>query len=160
MFVTPAYAQTSGGAGGGLEAILPLVLIFVVFYFLLIRPQQKKMKQHKETLAAIRRGDRVVTGGGIMGLVAKVDDEEQVTVEIATDVKVKVRRELISAVISKPQPVSNSMPNKNEATKSSGGFLSGIFGESSKKNAKVNVPEKNESSIRETEKKRKKKEKE
>ncbi len=108
MFISPAYAQSAGTSpGGGLEALLPLVLIFVVFYFLLIRPQQKKMKQHKATLAAIRRGDTVVTGGGIIGKVSRVtDDGPEVQVEIAPDVKVKVQRELISAVISKSEAIA------------------------------------------------------
>ena len=94
MFISEAFAQTAGGAGAGgaFQAFLPLILIFVVFYFLLIRPQQKKMKQHREMLDAIRRGDKVVTGGGIMGTVTKVDSDTEVTVEIAKDVKVKVQR--------------------------------------------------------------------
>ena len=127
MFVSPAFAQAPGGAGSGLEAILPLVLIFIVFYFLLIRPQQKKMKQHRETLAAIRRGDKVVTGGGIIGIVSKVDDEDQVTVEIAQDIKVKVRRDLISTVLLKPQPASSNIGGQT-AAKGSSGLFSGIFG--------------------------------
>jgi len=130
MFVSTAYAQgAGGGAGGGIEALLPLILIFVVFYFLLIRPQQKKMKQHRDTLASIRRGDKVVTGGGIVGSVTKVDDDLQVTVEIAKDVKVKVRRELISAVVSKTEPAKGTAtPANDDAAKPGGGFLSGLFG--------------------------------
>ncbi len=126
MFISPAYAQSGGGAGGGIEALLPLVLIFVVFYFLLIRPQQKKMKDHKAMLADIRRGDKIVTGGGIMGTVAKVDDDHTVTVEIAKDVKVKVRRELVSAVLNKTAPVGAAANDSGQAK--SGGFLSGLFG--------------------------------
>lgn len=123
MFISPAYAQSIGGAGGGVEALLPLVLIFVVFYFLLIRPQQKKMKDHKAMLGEIKRGDKIVTGGGIMGTVSKVDDDHLVTVEIAKDVKVKVRRELVSAVLNKTAPASGAA-NDAGAPKS-GGFLSG-----------------------------------
>ncbi len=108
MFVTPAFAQAAGGGqAGGLEAFLPLILIFVVFYFLLIRPQQKKMKDHKATLGAIRRGDKVVTGGGIVGTVTKVVDDNEVDVEIASGVKVRVHRGLISSVLSKTQPVGD-----------------------------------------------------
>ncbi|NQV99590.1 MAG: preprotein translocase subunit YajC [Rhodospirillales bacterium] len=130
MFVSPAYARAGGATGGGgLEALLPLVLIFVVFYFLLIRPQQKKMKDHKAMLADIRRGDKIVTGGGIMGTISKVDDDHIVTVEIAKDVKVKVRRELVSAVLNKTGPVS-AAANDAGVSKSTGivGMLSGFFG--------------------------------
>ncbi|HJO74280.1 MAG TPA: preprotein translocase subunit YajC, partial [Rhodospirillales bacterium] len=102
MFVTPAYAQAAaGGGGGGIEAFLPLILIFVVFYFLLIRPQQKKMKEHKAMLGAVRRGDKIVTGGGIIGTITKVIDENEVTVEIADGIKVRVQRAMISSVLTK-----------------------------------------------------------
>jgi preprotein translocase subunit YajC len=106
MFVSSAFAQgTGGGVGtGGWEALLPLVLIFVVFYFLLIRPQQKKMKQHKEMLSAVRRGDRVVTGGGILGTVTKVVDDNEIIVEIADGVRVRVQRSTIAAIVSKTEP--------------------------------------------------------
>jgi len=127
MFISNAYAQAAGGGGGsGLEAMLPLILIFVVFYFLLIRPQQKKMKQHKEMLGAMRRGDKVVTGGGIMGTIIKVDSDDEVTVEIAKDVKVKVQRSLVSGVISKTQPVSGGAAPANE--NKTGGGLGKMFG--------------------------------
>lgn len=127
MFVSPAYAQAAGGGGGGLEAFLPLILIFVVFYFLLIRPQQKKMKDHKVMLAAIRRGDKVVTGGGIVGTVTKVVDDNEVMVEIANDIKVRVQRSLISAVVSKSEPVKQD--NKpGESSKTEGGGFFGLFG--------------------------------
>jgi len=99
MFVTPAFAQAADGGGSGFEAFLPLILIFGVFYILLIRPQQKKMKEHKATLSAIRRGDKVVTGGGIVGTVTKVLDDSEITVEIADGVKVRVQRGLISTVL-------------------------------------------------------------
>lgn len=127
MFISEAYAQTAGGAGAGgaFQAFLPLILIFVVFYFLLIRPQQKKMKQHREMLDAIRRGDKVVTGGGIMGTVTKVDNDNEVTVEIAKDVKVKVQRGTISAVVNRTDPVSGAAANDSQK---SGGLLSGLFG--------------------------------
>ena len=135
MLISPAYAQAAGGAGGsGLEAMLPLVLIFVVFYFLLIRPQQKKMKQHKATLAAIRRGDKVVTGGGILGTVTKISENDpEVQVEIAPDVKVKVQRDLIAAVLSKTDAVADKSVKStsaaaNDDTGSGGGLLSKLFG--------------------------------
>ena len=139
MFVTPAYAQAAGGGGaGGLEAFLPLILIFVVFYFLLIRPQQKKMKDHKAVLGAIRRGDKVVTGGGIVGTVTKVIDDHEVVVEIADEVKVRVQRHLISSVLAKTEPVKgdkkpgDSTKPEGDASKKPeggiGGFLGGLFG--------------------------------
>jgi len=138
MLVSPAFAQAAGGSSvGGLEAILPLVLIFVVFYFLLIRPQQKKMKQHKATLLSIRRGDTVVTGGGIVGKVTKVSDSDpEVEVEIAKEVKVKVQRELISAVHSKEDlaaakraaKVSKAANDAGQAAAPSGSLLSRMFG--------------------------------
>ena len=132
MFISTAYAQgAGGGGGGGLEAMLPLVLIFVVFYFLLIRPQQKKMKEHKGMLEAMRRGDKVVTGGGIVGTITKVDDDFTITIEIAKDVKVKVQRALINQVISKNQPAPDAAPaNEN---KSGGGGLGALFGFGGKK---------------------------
>jgi preprotein translocase subunit YajC len=115
MFVSPAYAQAAGiSGGGGLEAFLPLILIFVVFYFLLIRPQQKKMKDHKALLSAIRRGDKVVTGGGILGTVTKVIDDDEINIEISDGVKVRVQRALISTVFSKTEPVSAEKNNKSK----------------------------------------------
>lgn len=108
MFVSSAWAQAAGdaasGGPGALEALLPIVLIFVVFYFLLFRPQQKKMKQHREMLAALRRGDRIVTGGGIIGTITKIVDENEVQVEIAEGVRVRVQRPLIATVLAKTEP--------------------------------------------------------
>ncbi len=101
MFVSPAYAQAADGGGGGIVAFLPLILIFIVFYFFLIRPKQKKAKEHKAMLGAIRRGDKVVTGDGIFGTVTKVIDDNVVAVEIADGVKVRVQRGLIFSVMAK-----------------------------------------------------------
>ncbi len=109
MFVSPAYAQAAaagGGSMGALEQFLPLILIFVVFYFLLIRPQQKKMKQHKEMLGQLRRGDRVVTAGGIIGTVTKIVSDTEVILEIADNVKVRVVRATIQDIVDKTQPVA------------------------------------------------------
>ncbi|MCG8545484.1 MAG: preprotein translocase subunit YajC [Alphaproteobacteria bacterium] len=115
MFISTAWAQGGGGAGGGLlEAMIPLVLIFAVFYFLLIRPQQKKAKAHREMLAAVRRGDRVITGGGIYGTVTKVVNDSEVVVQIADAVKVRVARGMISEVLSKTEPVRAEKPAKAE----------------------------------------------
>ena len=115
MFISTAWAQGAGGGGvgflGGLEGLLPIVLIFVVFYFLLIRPQQKRAKQHREMLANIRRGDRVVTGGGIYGTVTKVVSDAEVVVQIAEAVKVRIARGTIAEVVSKTEPAP---ANKSE----------------------------------------------
>ncbi len=105
MFISPAYAQALGGDGAStMTSLLPLVLIFVVFYLLLIRPQQKKMKQHRDMVAALRRGDRVVTGGGLVGTVTKVVSDTELQVEVAEGVKVRVVRATISEVLAKTEP--------------------------------------------------------
>jgi preprotein translocase subunit YajC len=101
---TPATAATPAA---GLASMIPLVLIFVVFYFLLIRPQQKKMKEHQNMVAALRRGDKVVTAGGLIGTVSKVIDDTEITVEIADGVQVRVVRSTISSVLSKPEPAND-----------------------------------------------------
>lgn len=104
MFATPAYAQAAtGGAAGGLLGFVPILLIFVIMYFLMIRPQQKKMKDHKAMVGALRRGDQVVTSGGMIGKVVKVADAE-VEVEVAPNVKVRVVRSTIAQVTSKTEP--------------------------------------------------------
>jgi preprotein translocase subunit YajC len=105
MFITPAYAQSAEGSTDFLIQILPFLLIFVIMYFLIIRPQQRRLKDHKEMVAAVRRGDAVVTGGGLIGKVTKADDDELV-VELAPGMKVKVIRSTITEVRSKSQPVS------------------------------------------------------
>ncbi len=133
MFVSPAFAQAGDNGGSGFEALLPLVLIFVVFYFLLIRPQQKKQKQHKEMLTAIRRGDRVVTGGGIVGTVTKVIDDKELAVEITDGVKVRVQRALIASVISKTEPVQGAKKGGAQEAPATGALgmgsiLKGLFG--------------------------------
>lgn len=115
MFVSPAYAQAADGGFGGIEAFLPLILIFIAFYFFLIRPKQKKAKEHKAMLGAIRRGDKVVTGDGIFGTVTKVIDDNVVAVEIADGVKVRVQRGLISSVMVKRKDVS--VKAQGEATR-------------------------------------------
>ena len=105
MFITPAFAQSAGGFAEGGFGLLPIVFVMVIFYFLLIRPQQKRAKQHKEMLAAIRRGDKIVTSGGLTGTIVKVvEDNETVEIEIAKDVKVHVVRAMIADVKGKPEP--------------------------------------------------------
>ena len=100
MFISPAYAQDASGMLGTATQFLPLVLIFGVFYFLLIRPQQTRQKEVKSMLAALRRGDRVVTGGGILGTVQRVKDgSDEVEVEIAPGVRVTVLRDTVTTVV-------------------------------------------------------------
>lgn len=107
MWISTAYAQGTGIFDqSALVQFLPLILIFVVFYFLLIRPQQRKAKDHKTMLDALRRGDRVVTGGGIIGTVARVDNLEEVIVDIADNVRVRVLRSTITSVLAKPDPAA------------------------------------------------------
>lgn len=104
MFISPAFAQNGGGGGDTLISLLPLVLIFVVFYFLLIRPQQKKVKQHRAMVEAVRRGDRVVTNGGLIGTVTKVISDNELQVQIADGVRVRVMRHMIQEVLAKTEP--------------------------------------------------------
>lgn len=108
MFVTPAYAQAAGAAGAGsaFASFLPLVLIFAIMYFLLIRPQQKKMKDMKAMVDALRRGDQVLTQGGIIGKVHKVGDDGVLEVEIAEGVRVKVLKHTIAQVMNKTEPAA------------------------------------------------------
>lgn len=115
MLISEAWAQGGGGLGGGglIQSILPLILIFAVFYFLLIRPQQKKMKAHRDMLSAVRRGDKVLTGGGIFGTVTKVLNDNELTVEIAEGVRVRVARGTISEVLSKTEPAQVERKEKS-----------------------------------------------
>ncbi|MCU0855476.1 MAG: preprotein translocase subunit YajC [Rhodobacteraceae bacterium] len=108
MFVTPAYAQAAGGAGSAFASFVPLILIFAIMYFLLIRPQQKKLKEHQAMVAALRRGDQVVTQGGIIGKVVKVkeDGSNEIEVEIADNVKVRVVKTTVTQVLSKTEPAA------------------------------------------------------
>ena len=107
MFITPAYAQAAGAVGANpLMQFAPLVLIFAIMYFLLIRPQQKKLKDHKAMLEGLRRGDKVVTAGGVLGKVSKVPEGAEVEVEIADGVKVRVVKSTIAQVLSKTEPAA------------------------------------------------------
>ena len=111
MLISSAYAQTAAAGGGQTEMLmqlLPFLLIFVVFYFLLIRPQQRKMKEQKAMLTALRRGDRVVTSGGIIGTIAKVVNDDELSVEIAEGVRVRVIRSTVSTVLAKTEPVAGA----------------------------------------------------
>lgn len=106
MFITPAYAQGAAGGGDFFIQIMPFLLIFVIMYFLIIRPQQRRLKEHRDMVASLRRGDTVVTAGGLIGKVTKVDEGE-VQVEVAQGVKLKVVRSTISEVRSKNEPVGD-----------------------------------------------------
>ena len=108
MFVTPAYAQAAAPAAGGAAAFaqfVPLILVFVIMYFLIMRPQQKKMRQHREMIGALKKGDSVVTQGGILGKVVAVRDDE-VEVEIAQGVRIRVVRATIAQVVNRTAPAA------------------------------------------------------
>lgn len=106
MFATPAFAQAAGGGASAITSFVPLILIFAIMYFLLIRPQQKKVKEHQAMVAAVRRGDQVVTAGGLIGKVVKVKDDNEIEVELAQGVKVRVVKSTLSQVVSKTEPAS------------------------------------------------------
>jgi len=105
MFISEAWAQGTGGGSDFLVQLFPLVLIFIVFYFLLIRPQQSKLKQQREMLAGVKRGDRVVTGGGIIGLVTKVISDNEIQVELAEGVRVRIIKQTITDIVSRGESV-------------------------------------------------------
>ncbi len=108
MLLSANLVAAVGGAPQAsiLEGLLPILLIVVIFWFLIIRPQSKRMKEHKEMVANVRRGDTVVTNGGLVGKVAKVkDDSNEIDIEIAEGVRVKVMRSMLSEVRAKGEPV-------------------------------------------------------
>jgi len=107
MFISPAYAQAASPFGGDsmLVSLLPFILIFVIMYFLILRPQQKRQKQHADMVKNVRRGDTVVTSGGLVGKVTKVIDDEQVEVELADGVRVRQMRAMLADVRAKGEPV-------------------------------------------------------
>ena len=114
MFITPAFAQGSplGGLLGGdstgmLTSFMPLILIIVIMYFLVLRPQQQKVKAHQAMIKAVRRGDTVVTNGGLVAKVTKVVDDDQIEVEIADGVRVRQMRSMITDVRAKSEPVKD-----------------------------------------------------
>ena len=117
MFISPAYAQGSlfggaGGDGGVLMSLLPFVLIFVIMYFLIIRPQRTQLKKRGEMLAAVRRGDTVVTGGGFVGKVTKVIDDNELEIDLGGGTKVTALRSTIADVRVKGEPVANQNAKK------------------------------------------------
>ena len=111
MFISPAYAQGSLFGGGGnadmITSLLPFVLIFVIMYFLILRPQQKRVKQHAEMVKNVRKGDTVITSGGLVGRVTKVVDDDQVEIEVADGVRVRQMRSMVSEVRAKGEPVKD-----------------------------------------------------
>jgi preprotein translocase subunit YajC len=110
MFISTAFAQGAsplGGEGGMLMSLLPFVLIFVIMYFLILRPQQKRAKQHQEMVKNIRRGDTVITNGGLVGKVTKVIDDDQIEMEIADNVRIRQLRQMLSDVRAKGEPVKD-----------------------------------------------------
>jgi len=112
MFISPAYAQAAGGSATGFGDPMFLImmgLMLAVMYFLMIRPQQKKVKEHKALIAAIKRGDQVVTSGGIIGTVAKVRSDTEVDLEIADGVRVRVVRGMITEVLAKTGHLSKTV---------------------------------------------------
>ena len=131
MLISPAHAQAAaGGAAGGdfFVSLMPLVLIFVVFYFLLIRPQQQKVKQHRLLVDGLKKGDQVVTAGGIFGRVTRAEaGDATLTVEIAPNVQVKVARHTIGEVVAKPLP-AGATSNDNRTVPASGAAGGGMGG--------------------------------
>ena len=109
MLITPAYAQAAGGGDTNsmLMSLLPFALIFVIMYFLILRPQQKKVKDHADLVKNIRRGDTVVTSGGLVGKVTTVVDDDQIEIEIADNVRIRQVRGMISDVRAKGEPVKD-----------------------------------------------------
>lgn len=110
-FIEPAYAQSGASlAGFDLMSILPIALMFGVFYFFLIRPQQKKAAQQKDMLSSLRRGDRIVTSGGLIGVITKVISEQELLVEVAEDVRVRIARPMVADLLSKTEPMPEVAP--------------------------------------------------
>jgi preprotein translocase subunit YajC len=119
MLISEAFAQGTGAGGGGdfLVQLFPLILIFVVFYFLLIRPQQAKARQHREMLGGVKRGDRVVTGGGIIGLVTKVISDNEIQVELAEGVRVRIIKATVTDILTRGESVRGVKDEKEEDDK-------------------------------------------
>ena len=112
MFITPAFAQglpfgLGGDSGGAIVQFMPLIFIVVIMYFLILRPQQKRQRQHQDMVKALRRGDTVVTNGGLVAKVTKVVDDEQIEVEISDGVRVRQMRSMVSEVRAKGEPVKD-----------------------------------------------------
>ncbi len=139
MFISQAWAQgaASGGSSDFLVQLFPLVLIFIVFYFLLIRPQQAKVKAQKEMLGGVKRGDRVVTGGGIIGLVTKVIGDNELQVELAEGVRVRIIKTTITDILTRGESVRGAKDGDDDekpmlpaatAAPERKSLLAGLFG--------------------------------
>jgi preprotein translocase subunit YajC len=114
MLITPAFAQSNplsglfgGDSSGMITSLLPLILIVVIMYFLVLRPQQQRVKQHQAMVKALRRGDTVITNGGLIGKVVKVVDDDQIEIEISDGVRVRQMRSMVSEVRAKGEPVKD-----------------------------------------------------
>jgi len=108
MLITPAFAQVGGAPGGDmLMSLLPFILIFVIMYFLILRPQQKRVKQHQEMVKNVRRGDTVITSGGLVAKVTKVVDDDKIEIELADGVRAMQMRQMVSDVRAKGEPVKD-----------------------------------------------------
>ena len=121
MLITPAFAQAAGAAGDTnsmLMSLLPFALIFVIMYFLILRPQQRKVKEHADLVKNIRRGDTVITNGGLVGKVTKLVDDEQIEVEVADGVRIRQMRTMISGVRTKGEPAKDKGDTKDKDTAS------------------------------------------
>jgi preprotein translocase subunit YajC len=108
MLATPVYAQTNPLGGDAFSMLIPFVLVIIMAYFLILRPQQKRAKEHQELIKNLRRGDTVVTSGGLVGKVTKVVDDEQIEVEIADGIRVRQVRSMVSGVRAKGEPVKDA----------------------------------------------------
>lgn len=136
MFITPAWAQTGADTGSALGALLPFILIFAVIYFLMIRPQQKRQKEHQAKISAAKKGDQIITNGGLYGVVKKTDDQKpEMQVEIAPDVLVKINKFMIADVISKDKKAN--VDKTTDANKPKG-LLATIFGGTQSNNQQDN----------------------
>ena len=109
-------------------AFLPLILIFGVFYILLIRPQQKKVKLHREMINSLKRGDKIVTSGGIVGTITKVNDNKELQVQISENTEIKIAPGMVTELYLAPEVVKNNNTSSNTKNIENKGLLSGIFG--------------------------------
>ncbi len=120
--ITPAFAQTAGGAGGGdiMSFLFPMIFVFGIFYLLVFRPQQQKVKEHKSMIDAVKRGDTVVTAGGLIGKVVRVGTDGEVRVEIAEGVQVRVLKGTLTDVRGRGEPVKDKAKAETSGDDSSG----------------------------------------